>query len=45
MNMLLDADESIVSIAAALGCPSRSAFAAAFRRLAGESEGLAERNR
>jgi AraC family transcriptional regulator len=37
MNMLRDTDESIVSIAAALGYSSQTAFAAAFRKLTGES--------
>jgi AraC family transcriptional regulator len=37
MKMLRDTDESMVSIAAALGYSSQSAFAAAFRKLTGES--------
>jgi AraC family transcriptional regulator len=37
MNMLRDSDESIVSIAAALGYASQTAFAAAFRKLTGET--------
>ncbi|GLR83426.1 helix-turn-helix domain-containing protein [Bradyrhizobium iriomotense] len=37
MNMLRDPDESIVSIAAALGYSTQTAFAAAFRKLTGES--------
>jgi len=37
MNMLPDNDEAIASIAAALGCSSRAAFAAAFRKLTGET--------
>jgi AraC family transcriptional regulator len=37
MTMLRDTDESIVSIAAALGYSSQTAFAAAFRKLTGES--------
>jgi AraC family transcriptional regulator len=37
MNMLRDTDESVVSIAAALGYGSQTAFAAAFRKLAGET--------
>ena len=37
MNMLRDTDESIVSIATALGYSSQTAFAAAFRRLTGET--------
>jgi AraC family transcriptional regulator len=37
MNMLRDTDESIVSIAAALGYSSQTAFAAAFRKLTGET--------
>lgn len=36
MNMLRDTDEPIVSIAAALGYSSQTAFAAAFRKLTGE---------
>jgi AraC family transcriptional regulator len=36
MNKLRDTDESIVSIAAALGYSSQTAFAAAFRKLIGE---------
>lgn len=35
MNMLRDTDDSVVSIAAALGYASQTAFAAAFRKLAG----------
>jgi AraC family transcriptional regulator len=37
MKMLRDTDESIVSIAAALGYSSQTAFAAAFRKLTGET--------
>jgi AraC family transcriptional regulator len=37
MNMLRDTDESIVSIAAALGYGSQTAFAAAFKKLTGET--------
>ena len=37
MNMLRDTDASIVSVAAALGYASQTAFAAAFRRLTGET--------
>jgi AraC family transcriptional regulator len=37
MNMLRDADVSVVSVAAALGYSSQSAFAAAFRKLTGET--------
>jgi len=37
MNMLRDTDESIVSIATALGYSSQTAFAAAFRKLTGEA--------
>jgi AraC family transcriptional regulator len=37
MNMLRDTDESIVSVAAALGYSSQTAFAAAFRKLTGET--------
>jgi AraC family transcriptional regulator len=37
MNMLRDTDESIVSVAAALGYASQTAFAAAFRRSTGET--------
>jgi AraC family transcriptional regulator len=37
MKMLRDTDDSIVSIAAALGYSSQTAFAAAFRKLTGES--------
>ena len=37
MHMLLDTDESIVSIGAALGYSSQTAFAAAFRKLTGET--------
>jgi AraC family transcriptional regulator len=37
MNMLRDSDESVVSIAAALGYASQTAFAAAFRKLTGEA--------
>jgi AraC family transcriptional regulator len=36
MDMLRDSDASVVSIAAALGYASQTAFAAAFRRLTGE---------
>ncbi|MDA9548857.1 helix-turn-helix domain-containing protein [Bradyrhizobium yuanmingense] len=37
MNMLRDTDASVVSIAVALGYSSQTAFAAAFRKLTGES--------
>lgn len=37
MHMLRDGDEAIVSIAAALGYSSQTAFAAAFRKLTGET--------
>ena len=37
MSMLRDTDESIVSVAAALGYSSQTAFAAAFRKLTGET--------
>ena len=37
LNMLRDTDESIVSIAAALGYSSQTAFAAAFRKLTGQT--------
>jgi AraC family transcriptional regulator len=37
MNMLRDTDTSIVSVAAALGYSSQTAFAAAFRKLTGET--------
>jgi AraC family transcriptional regulator len=37
MNMLRDTDESIVSVAAALGYSSQTAFAAAFRKLTGDT--------
>jgi AraC family transcriptional regulator len=37
LNMLRDTDDSIVSIAAALGYSSQTAFAAAFRKLTGET--------
>jgi AraC family transcriptional regulator len=37
MNMLRDSDEAVVSIAAALGYSSQTAFAAAFRKLTGET--------
>jgi AraC family transcriptional regulator len=37
MNMLRDTDESVVSISAALGYSSQTAFAAAFRKLTGET--------
>lgn len=37
MNMLRDTDVSVVSIAAALGYSSQTAFAAAFRKLTGET--------
>lgn len=37
MTLLRDTDESVVSIAVALGYGSQSAFAAAFRRLTGET--------
>jgi AraC family transcriptional regulator len=37
MNMLRDTDESVVSVAAALGYASQTAFAAAFRKLTGET--------
>jgi AraC family transcriptional regulator len=37
MNMLRETDESVVSIAAALGYSSQTAFAAAFKKLMGET--------
>jgi AraC family transcriptional regulator len=37
MNMLRDTDVSVVSVAAALGYSSQTAFAAAFRKLTGET--------
>jgi AraC family transcriptional regulator len=37
MNMLRDPDASVVSVAAALGYASQTAFAAAFKRLTGET--------
>jgi AraC family transcriptional regulator len=37
MNMLRGTDESVVSIAAALGYSSQTAFAAAFRKMTGET--------
>jgi AraC family transcriptional regulator len=37
MNMLRDTDESIVSIAAALGYSSQTAFAASFKKLTGDT--------
>jgi len=37
MNMLRDTDASVVSVAAALGYASQNAFAAAFRKLTGET--------
>ncbi|MBB4423492.1 AraC-like DNA-binding protein [Bradyrhizobium sp. CIR48] len=37
MKMLRDSDDSIVSIAAALGYSSQTAFAVAFKKLTGES--------
>jgi AraC family transcriptional regulator len=37
MNMLRDSDASVVSVAAALGYASQTAFAAAFRKLTGET--------
>ena len=37
MKMLRDTDTSIVSVAAELGYASQTAFAAAFRRLTGET--------
>jgi AraC family transcriptional regulator len=37
MNMLRDTDASVVSVAASLGYASQTAFAAAFRRLTGET--------
>jgi AraC family transcriptional regulator len=37
MTMLRDTDESVVSISAALGYSSQTAFAAAFRKLTGET--------
>jgi AraC family transcriptional regulator len=37
MNMLRDTDASVVSVAAALGYSSQTAFAAAFRKLTGEA--------
>lgn len=37
MNMLRDSDASVVSVAAALGYASQTAFAAAFKKLTGET--------
>ena len=37
MKMLRGTDDSVVSIAAALGYSSQTAFAAAFRKLTGET--------
>jgi AraC family transcriptional regulator len=37
MNMLRDTDASVVSVAAALGYASQTAFAAAFRKMTGET--------
>ena len=37
MKLLRDTDDSVVSIAAALGYSSQTAFAAAFRKLTGET--------
>ena len=37
MKMLRDTDDPVVSIAAALGYSSQTAFAAAFRKLTGET--------
>jgi AraC family transcriptional regulator len=37
MSMLRDTDDSVVSVAAALGYSSQTAFAAAFRKLTGEA--------
>ena len=37
MKMLRDTDASVVSVAAALGYSSQTAFAAAFRKLTGET--------
>ncbi|EJN11674.1 DNA-binding domain-containing protein, AraC-type [Bradyrhizobium sp. YR681] len=37
MNLLRDSDESVVSVAAALGYSSQTAFAAAFKKLTGET--------
>jgi len=37
MNMLRQPDETIVSVAAALGYSTQTAFAAAFRKLTGET--------
>lgn len=37
MNMLRETDDSIVSVAVALGYSSQTAFAAAFRKLTGET--------
>ena len=37
MNMLRDTDTSVISIAATLGYASQNAFAAAFRKLTGET--------
>lgn len=39
MNMLRESDEPIASVAAALGYSSQTAFAAAFRKLTGETPG------
>ena len=40
MILLRDTDDSVVSIAAALGYSSQTAFAAAFRKLTGETPSL-----
>ncbi len=45
MKMLRDTDNSVVSIAAALGYSSQTAFAAAFRKLTGESPSNWRRHR
>ena len=37
MNMLRDTDASIVTVAAALGYASQTAFAAAFKKLIGQT--------
>jgi AraC family transcriptional regulator len=37
MNMLRDTDASVMSVAAALGYASQTAFAAGFRKLTGET--------
>jgi non-heme chloroperoxidase len=45
MTMLRDPDASVVSVAAALGCASQTAFAAAFRRLTGKPPAIGDEAR